>query len=283
MCEAEEETIMHVLWECPAANNLWGNDESCVKKWVRSESNFMSLWEKLMDRLAKNQLEEMTILLRKVWLRRNDWIFEKIMACPKNSFSATKAALHEFRDSQVALTQRGAVQKTNTEMVRWEKPERGYVKVNWDASMDLKGKRMGIGIMIRDEQGETMVTVCDQKPNMVEAAVAESLALRKAAEICSELNIQRAIFEGNAKVVILVVNGDEDACFNFSPIVEDIRFYLSNRPNWSIQFVPKANNMVAHSLAKKAIVMEEERVWIEEVPDFIVGVLNSDKDVIQKV
>ncbi|XP_042958006.1 uncharacterized protein LOC122293492 [Carya illinoinensis] len=149
MCEVEEETIMHVLWECPAANNLWGNDESCVKKWARSESNFMSLWEKLMDRLHKNQLEEMTVLLRKVWLRRNDWIFEKRMACPKNSFSATKAALHEFRDSQ--------------------------------------GKRMGIGIMIRDEQGEAMVTVCDQKPNVIEVAVAESIALRKAVEICADI------------------------------------------------------------------------------------------------
>ncbi|XP_042950360.1 14.7 kDa ribonuclease H-like protein [Carya illinoinensis] len=168
-------------------------------------------------------------------------------------------------------------------MVRSEKLERGYVKVNWDASMDLKGKRMGIGIMIRDEQGEAMVTVCDQKPNVIEATVAESIALRKAAEICAELNIQRATFEGDAKIVILVVNGDEDACFNFSPIVEDIRFYFSSRPNWSIQFVPRAKNMAAHSLAKKAIVMEEERVWIEEVLEFIVGVLNSDKDVIQKV
>ncbi|XP_042972768.1 uncharacterized protein LOC122304571 [Carya illinoinensis] len=225
----------------------------------------------------------MTVLLRKVWLRRNDWIFEKRMACPKNSFSATKAALHEFHDSQVALTQRGVVQKTNTEMVRWEKPERGYVKVNWDASMDLKGQRMGIGIMIRDEQGEAMVTMCDQKPNVIEVAVAESIALRKTVEICLELNIQRAIFEGDAKIVILAVNGNDDACFNFSPIVEDIRFYFINRPNWSIQFVPRAKNMVAHSLAKNTIAMEEERVWIEEVPDFVVGVLDSDKDVIQKV
>ncbi|XP_042962692.1 uncharacterized protein LOC122296963 [Carya illinoinensis] len=102
LCDAEEETIMHALWECPAANNLWGNDESCVKKWARTEWNFMSLWEKFMDRLTKDQMEEMAVLLRKVWLRRNDWVFERRMACPKNSFSATKAALHEFQASQLA-------------------------------------------------------------------------------------------------------------------------------------------------------------------------------------
>ncbi|XP_042978176.1 uncharacterized protein LOC122308928 [Carya illinoinensis] len=229
LCDAEEETIMHALWECPAANNLWGNNESCVKKWARFELNFMTLWEKFMDRLTKDQLEEMVVLLRKVWLRRNDWVFEKRMACPKNSFSATKAALHEFRVSQLVSNQNKMVHKTDTERVKWEKLERGFVKVNWDAYLDLKRKKTGIGIMIRDEQGEAMVTVCDQKLNVVEAAVAESYALRKA-----------------------------------------------------VEFVSRVKNMAAHSLAKKALVMEGEQVWIEEVPGFIVGCLKNDKDVTQE-
>ncbi|XP_040986468.1 uncharacterized protein LOC121234565 [Juglans microcarpa x Juglans regia] len=105
MCDAEEESLIHILWECPAANDLWGNDASYVKKWTRSEVNFLELWEQLRCQLSKNQLEEVAVMLRKVWLRRNEWIFEKRLACPRNYFITTRVALQEFQEIQVKASQ----------------------------------------------------------------------------------------------------------------------------------------------------------------------------------
>lgn len=62
--------------------------------------------------------------------------------------------------------------------MRWEKLECGRVKVNWDASLDIKGRRMRVGIIIRDEEREALVVVCDQKNNVDKLMVAECYALR---------------------------------------------------------------------------------------------------------
>lgn len=50
-----------------------------------------------------------------------------------------------------------------------------FVKTNWDAAMDLNNKKMGIGIIIRDEKGEVLATTCDQKIYVHQPAIIESL------------------------------------------------------------------------------------------------------------
>ncbi|XP_040986467.1 uncharacterized protein LOC121234564 [Juglans microcarpa x Juglans regia] len=135
---------------------------------------------------------------------------------------------------------------------------------------------MGIDIIIRDEEGEALVVVCDLKINVVNAAIAESFALRKAVELCSELNIQKAIFEGDANKVVEAVQSEKEAVFAFSSIIDDVKFLFRNRTDWFIQFVSRKKNTVAHTLAKKALAIGEELVWIEEVLDFIVGCLHND-------
>ncbi|KAF5463227.1 hypothetical protein F2P56_019157 [Juglans regia] len=135
---------------------------------------------------------------------------------------------------------------------------------------------MRIGIIIRDEEGKALVAECDLKNNVVNAVVAESLVLRKASELCSELNIQEAIFEGNAKEVVEAVLSEEEVVLDYSSIIEDVKFHFRNMTHWFIQFVSRKKNTVAHTLANKALEIGEELVWIEEVPDFIVGCLLDD-------
>lgn len=55
--------------------------------------------------------------------------------------------------------------------------------------------------MIRDDEGEALVAVCDQKKHVQNPTVAECHALWKALELCNDLNIQNDIFERDAKVV----------------------------------------------------------------------------------
>ncbi|XP_042962354.1 uncharacterized protein LOC122296618 [Carya illinoinensis] len=150
-------------------------------------------------------------------------------------------------------------------------------RVNWNASLDLRKKRMEVGIMIRDEEGEALGAICDQRQHVQTPVVAEGYALWKALELCNDLNIQKAIFEGDAKAVILaVLSTREDLSFGGS-LIEDIQSVLANRSDWSIQFAYREKNNVAHSLAKEALRLEEKKVWIEEVPVCIAACLSKDK------
>lgn len=57
ICQEENVTVMHVLRECASTNDVWGDEQSCVQKWKRIGSCFLELWESLMRKLTKAQLE----------------------------------------------------------------------------------------------------------------------------------------------------------------------------------------------------------------------------------
>ncbi|KAF5450457.1 hypothetical protein F2P56_030810 [Juglans regia] len=56
----------------------------------------------------------------------------------------------------------------------------GFVKANWDAAVEKKQRRVGLGVLIRDEDGKPLAAVEGQKDNIDHPAVAEAQALWKA-------------------------------------------------------------------------------------------------------
>ncbi|XP_042942698.1 uncharacterized protein LOC122276868 [Carya illinoinensis] len=219
----------------------------------------------------------MVVVFRKIWFRRNDFVFEKRLSYPTRVLKTAKEGLEEFQHSQRIQNKEDHTPTTSIDKKTWEKQTSGFVKVNWDASLDLRKKRMGVRIMIRDEEGEALVAVCDQRQYMENPAVAEGYALWKALELCNDLNIQKAIFESDAKAVILAVLSNEEDLSHGGSLVEDIRSVLANRSDWSIQFAYREKNNVALSLAKEVLRLEEKKVWTEEVQICIAACLGKDK------
>ncbi|XP_042962523.1 uncharacterized protein LOC122296793 [Carya illinoinensis] len=228
----------------------WGNHQKeggfiggNGKKWLARKGR--GLWEKLLEGLDKNRLEEVVVQIRRVWLRRSTYVFENKLTCPRRLVSAATEALEEFKR---ANRRQGAVNQQDHRLIsraRWVKPSAEFVKVNWDAFTDLKRRRMGMGVIMRDENAFPLLA--------------------------------KVIFEGDAKAIIEVVKNNEEDWSDIGPLIEDIRNVFSNRKDWFIQFDYRERNIVAHNLAKAALNFDEERVWLEEVPDCIVDSLEQDK------
>ncbi|XP_035546799.1 uncharacterized protein LOC118348717 [Juglans regia] len=153
MCFKEEESVIHSLWECPATNDVWANDLSGVSKWKREGGDFLALWVRLMGGLDNSKLEEIAVQLRKVWLRRNTVVFEKRLTCPKTLITTSIESLEAFKQANRLTNSNNAVQQriVAVNKTRWIPPTANFVKVNWDASLDVKEKRMGMEVIIRDE------------------------------------------------------------------------------------------------------------------------------------
>ncbi|XP_042942922.1 uncharacterized protein LOC122277108 [Carya illinoinensis] len=200
ICHREEELVMH--------------------KWRRAEGDFMALWEKLMDGFDREKLEVVAIQMRNVWLRRNTFVFENRLSCPKRLLLSAIEVLEEYKQA------------------------------NRRKNADIKRGKMGMGVIMRDVNGEALLAACDKKFNVQLAEVAECYALWKALKVCSDLNVQKVIFEGNAKGVIAAVQSEEENLSIIGPLVDDIRDVLSDRKEWSLQFDYREMNKVAHNLGK---------------------------------
>jgi isoaspartyl peptidase/L-asparaginase-like protein (Ntn-hydrolase superfamily) len=91
-------------------------------------------------------------LARQVWLRRNAFIHEGIFAHPNVLVQKTHSAMDDFDDAnrRDGLEQEHA---TEREKANWKAPPSGMYKANWDAALNPKSERIGIGIVIRDKEG----------------------------------------------------------------------------------------------------------------------------------
>lgn len=59
------------------------------------------------------------------------------------------------------------------------------MKLNWDVTYDSNNMRMGAGVVIRDREGEVLVSLCMNKMKVSNAIVAKIYALWRAVELCT--------------------------------------------------------------------------------------------------
>lgn len=86
-----------------------------------------------------------------------------------------------------------------------------------------------------------------------------------------ELDVRIVISEGDAQVVIKVVNNEDENWSCYDQFIDDIRSLLRGRIGGKVAFTHRAGNGVAYQLAKLSFTYEEEHVWIQEGPDIISG------------
>lgn len=75
ICKRGEETVMHALWTCPAANDAWAVAESPVQKWKSIGENFLFLWTELNSKLTEGKVVEVAAVMKSIWMRRNAHVF----------------------------------------------------------------------------------------------------------------------------------------------------------------------------------------------------------------
>jgi hypothetical protein len=78
--------------------------------------------------------------------------------------------------NSLTLGKYGSIERVIIEGVRWEATKNGFVKINWDAAMNKGRRKMGIGVVVRDDKGEVFVTLVAPKDYIVKTNIAEVAA-----------------------------------------------------------------------------------------------------------
>ncbi|CAL1412862.1 unnamed protein product [Linum trigynum] len=92
-----------------------------------------------------------------------------------------------------------------------------------------------------------------QFDQMDDPAVVELLVLREAIIWCMEQGLSEVRFQGDAKVVIDKFNQADTRDSRLGAVLEEIGHYFRTQPGFSVRFVGRENNRVAHLVARKAL------------------------------
>ncbi|CAL1375080.1 unnamed protein product [Linum trigynum] len=122
----------------------------------------------------------------------------------------------------------------------------------WDGAT-RQGSHSAGGMVIMTSAREILGVMGVQFQCIDDPLVVEVLALREAIWWCLEHGFSAVHFEGDAKVVIDKINRAETGDTRMGVVLEEVVSYFAFHSGFSVRFVGRSHNKVAHVVARKAL------------------------------
>ncbi|XP_042974783.1 uncharacterized protein LOC122306422 [Carya illinoinensis] len=267
ICHPQEETLSHALWSCGVARDVWGQASRHIQKTTTNDPCFNVVWSQMRERLFQPEMEEAGMIKRLLWTRRNDFVHGKAFRHPNSIIQKTEGDLRCFKKAQTKTYV--GITRGSTPCEKWKKPSEGKYKLNWDAAIDVSRDLVGIGGIIRDCNGEVLATLRAKRKMILSPFAAEAYALMVAMLFSNEAGILKLMLKGDSLQVVQKLQKLVEDWSIGGLIVEDTRKVLKSFISWSVCHTKRDANMIAHKLAKDALLSDYDLYDLEEIPNCI--------------
>jgi ribonuclease HI len=266
VCGLEEETALHILWQCPSAMDVWAGGDIIFQKSAFTGTEFRQVVEYMMEKCNPDAMRQFVGMARRIWLRRNEYIHGSMLSHPKLIVEQTNRAILEFHMAHERDTQLSHGVRHPT---CWTAPRMEWIKANWDAAVAKKMGHVGIGVVLRDSLGHMIRAESAMFVGGLDLAVAEAKAVLHAIHVCRAMGLSKVHFEGDAKIVVDSVNSGMMDTGWMGHLIADIKLEIQAFDEWQLSFIGREGNKVAHLLANYAVKNGGNSVWNSIPPDCI--------------
>ncbi|KAL2937745.1 hypothetical protein RDABS01_021194 [Bienertia sinuspersici] len=122
-------------------------------KWCKEcSSSFREWFAENLKECSKAQLEGFAMPVWNIWNARNDLIFEDRYCNPEACQMKAIDLLQEFQHAND--NQRPSQRWIEA---KWSPPLQGVLKVNFDAATNVDPGRVGLGVVVRDDNGAVIL------------------------------------------------------------------------------------------------------------------------------
>jgi ribonuclease HI len=121
--------------------------------------------------------------------------------------------------------------------------------MNVDAALFKSSKRMGVGIVIRNHNGECVAACSELIPDVTAPELAEALAVRRAMTLAREEGYDKIMLATDCLSVVHHINSSTlDRSF-LGVVIQDIKKEAEMFSSYSFFLIPRKRNVSAHVLA----------------------------------
>ena len=152
----------------------------------------------------------------------------------------------------------------------------GFVKINVDGALFHDTKRSGIGVIMRDCEGEVVMARCVHLVGLYTPEETEALAIKIGCKCAQEEGIDKFILESDAQVIVNYLNKSGELLSSVGVIIIGIKDLLRGFTDGRVQHVPRMGNQAAQTLAQHAKGYHDNCSWRNETPMFLQATLNND-------
>jgi hypothetical protein len=141
----------HILWDCPSASDVWSSGPITLQKCSSLGLNFFHIFETLLSRCEKEELELFVATTRRIWLHRNDMVHGGFYTHPTQLLRDVRIALEDFKRINEGKEEVDGLNREK-EIDEWKPPPLNMIKINWNGAINTKTGDVGLGVIVRDEK-----------------------------------------------------------------------------------------------------------------------------------
>ncbi|KAL5854464.1 hypothetical protein ACOSQ4_004266 [Xanthoceras sorbifolium] len=221
--------------------------------------------------LLVHEMELLLVLLWRFWFRRNHAVHSAPLLSVEDTVGWSERFLVDF---QAAV----AVPSVRCELVveRWLAPSPGWVKINSDVAVDVRGRRLGFGVVIRDCTGKVLVSYTSLLLGLFSSDIGEALAILLGLRLAIDMGLSTVCVESDAAPVVKQLSSRVISCSDIGLILDDILSLVVNFADLSFSSVRRSANIVAHGLAKFALSHQPVGVRLGSIPSSLALVVLDD-------
>ncbi|XP_059429236.1 uncharacterized protein LOC132163053 [Corylus avellana] len=275
ICGIEPETTFHIMWNCPSARDVWSVGNAKFQKNVYAGPDFLQVVDGMLRKCSGVEFQQFVGVARRIWHRRNEFVHGGSFIHPSYVLKQALQLSEDFNN--LLMTSQESSTPVCSGMLKWQPPPSGWYKVNWDAGIDRRHGRLGLGALIRDSQGNLVAAKSLSHSGLLDPTSAKALAALMAIKLCKAWGFHNLKMESDAKVLVDAVNSTEVDDSSKGHLVADIKLCLVGLQAWKLVYIPCKINWAAHALASLAMTENLDSEWGYVPPDCIGGILEADR------
>jgi ribonuclease HI len=160
---------------------------------------------------------------------------------------------------------------------RWSKPPPGWTKLNVDGSWEEKEMRGGTGMILRDEEGNIIVTACKHLKSCASPLEAEALAVVEGLQIAVTHTDRPILLESDCLELISMMKEVGVNRSSLATTINEAKRLWSEAIGCNISHISREANEVSHILARLGCKSLCTNTWDRAGPDIISSACNQDK------
>uniref|UniRef100_A0A2N9I4W7 Reverse transcriptase domain-containing protein n=1 Tax=Fagus sylvatica TaxID=28930 RepID=A0A2N9I4W7_FAGSY len=270
-CDEEPESVEHVLVECQFAQEVWGLSPIVnVQQWP-SFQNFADVVTHGLQVLNFPDVEIMFTIAWRLWLARNDRIWENHNTLARDICSQAGFLVTEFLDHQ----QNDSGMLPNAPS-KWQPPNAPVYKINVAVSWRKQSRSGSVGTVVRDSLGQVIAAMCDVSSSFAEVSQFNAFAIQKSLLLAKNLGLHNVMVEGECRELLGFLRSPEPCLAPYGSLVDDIRLTASFFSYIQYFTISHLCNLTSFTLAQEAFSFGCCKVWIEECPHFLFTAVQND-------
>uniref|UniRef100_A0A803QIS8 Reverse transcriptase domain-containing protein n=1 Tax=Cannabis sativa TaxID=3483 RepID=A0A803QIS8_CANSA len=203
--------------------------------------------------------------INQCWNARNASVFRNQVSRPETIEQEAQDYLAFY---QAAQDKRGnhSQSTSDRDLLVWEPPPVGFLKLNTDAAISSHQNRTGGGALVRDHTGKIIAATAFNRIGQLHPQAAEGWALLEALKWCQDKGININHVEVDCKNLLTELQTPNENLTSFGNIINAIRRLLSSFPTVTLHHTRRQGNTAAHNLAQVSIGLDNTWSWNSQDP-----------------